>query len=156
MSTLAENDRLQPGGVSLENGRKTGLGQDEIREGFWPHLRTKQNGASRRFLRSCVHPRPAHHSLANSCKAGICGETGRIIVIQVKELGSGAGQREKLLEPARHREIEVMLVWRLDHWGRSVTDLLATLQELEHGPPTENDWRLIQTGLVAEPFFGSL
>ena len=25
-----------------------------------------------------------------------------------------------------------MLVWRLDRWGRSVTDLLATFQELEH------------------------
>ena len=25
-----------------------------------------------------------------------------------------------------------MLVWRLDRWGRSVTDLLATLQELEY------------------------
>ena len=24
------------------------------------------------------------------------------------------------------------MVWRLDRWGRSVTDLLATLQELEH------------------------
>ena len=23
-------------------------------------------------------------------------------------------------------------MWRLDRWGRSVTDLLATLQELEH------------------------
>ena len=32
----------------------------------------------------------------------------------------------------RHREIDVVLVWRLDRWGRSVTDLLATLQELEH------------------------
>jgi DNA invertase Pin-like site-specific DNA recombinase len=30
------------------------------------------------------------------------------------------------------REIDVVLVWRLDRWGRSVTDLLATLQELEH------------------------
>jgi DNA invertase Pin-like site-specific DNA recombinase len=26
----------------------------------------------------------------------------------------------------------VVLVWWLDRWGRSVTDLLATLQELEH------------------------
>ena len=56
-------------------------------------------------------------------------------VLQVKEIGSGASQRqrrEKLLEAARRREIDVVLVWRLDRWGRSVTDLLATLQELEH------------------------
>lgn len=30
------------------------------------------------------------------------------------------------------REIDTVLVWRLDRWGRSVTDLLSTLQELEH------------------------
>ena len=57
------------------------------------------------------------------------------IVLQVKEIGSGASQRERreqLLEAARRREIDVVLVWRLDRWGRSVTDLLATLQELEH------------------------
>jgi DNA invertase Pin-like site-specific DNA recombinase len=53
----------------------------------------------------------------------------------VKDVGSGASQRqlrEKLLEAARRREIDVVLVWRLDRWGRSVADLLATLQELEH------------------------
>jgi DNA invertase Pin-like site-specific DNA recombinase len=57
------------------------------------------------------------------------------ITLQVKEIGSGASQRErreKLLEAARRREIDVVLVWRLDRWGRSLTDLLATLQELEH------------------------
>ncbi len=37
-----------------------------------------------------------------------------------------------LLEAARRREIDVVVVWRLDRWGRSVTDLLATLQELDH------------------------
>ena len=55
--------------------------------------------------------------------------------MQVREVGSGAARREareKLLEAARRREIDVVLVWRLDRWGRSVTDLLATLQELEH------------------------
>ena len=60
---------------------------------------------------------------------------GWIIAMQVKEVGSGATQRqlrEKLLEAARRREIDVVLVWRLDRWGRSVADLLATLQELEH------------------------
>src|ERR1051326_3862092 len=40
--------------------------------------------------------------------------------------------REKVLEAARRREIDLVLVWRLDRWGRSVTDLLATFQELEH------------------------
>ena len=37
-----------------------------------------------------------------------------------------------MLEAARRREIDVVLVWRLDRWGRSVTDLLVTLQELDH------------------------
>src|SRR5438093_5875735 len=60
---------------------------------------------------------------------------GWTIALQVKEVGSGATQRElreKLLAAARRREIDVVLVWRLDRWGRSVTDLLVTLQELEH------------------------
>jgi DNA invertase Pin-like site-specific DNA recombinase len=60
---------------------------------------------------------------------------GWTIALQVKEVGSGASERqlrEKLLEAARRREIDVVLVWRLDRWGRSVADLLATLQELEH------------------------
>ena len=60
---------------------------------------------------------------------------GWTIAVNVREVGSGAAKREareKLLEAARRREIDVVLVWRLDRWGRSVTDLLATLQELEH------------------------
>jgi putative DNA-invertase from lambdoid prophage Rac len=60
---------------------------------------------------------------------------GWTMAMQVKEVGSGAAHRaarERLMEAARRREIDVVLVWRLDRWGRSVTDLLATLQELEH------------------------
>lgn len=60
---------------------------------------------------------------------------GWIITMQVREVGSGAEKRqarEKLIEAARRREIDVVLVWRLDRWGRSVTDLFATLQELDH------------------------
>jgi putative DNA-invertase from lambdoid prophage Rac len=58
-----------------------------------------------------------------------------IIAAQIKEVGSGASQRElreTLLATARRREIDVVLVWRLDRWGRSVTDLVSTLQELQH------------------------
>src|SRR5580704_9149960 len=63
------------------------------------------------------------------------GRRGWTIALQVKEVGSAASQRqlrEKLLDAARRREIDVVLVWRLDRWGRSVADLLATLQELDH------------------------
>jgi putative DNA-invertase from lambdoid prophage Rac len=60
---------------------------------------------------------------------------GWTVVMQIREVNSGAAQREareRLLEAARRREIDAVLVWRLDRWGRSVTDLLTTLQELEH------------------------
>lgn len=57
---------------------------------------------------------------------------GWTIVMQVREIGSGVAQREareKLLEAARRREIDVVLVWRLDRWGRSLADLVVTLKE---------------------------
>jgi putative DNA-invertase from lambdoid prophage Rac len=60
---------------------------------------------------------------------------GWTISLQIKEVGSGSaerGLREKLLDAARRREIDVVLVWRLDRWGRSLADLVATLQELSH------------------------
>src|ERR1700677_3011972 len=60
---------------------------------------------------------------------------GWTIVAQMKEVGSGAAQRERratLIAAARRREIDVVLVWRLDRWGRSVADLVSTLQELQH------------------------
>src|SRR6202162_1394224 len=60
---------------------------------------------------------------------------GWSLVAQIKEVGSGAAQREMreaLLASARRREIDVVLVWRLDRWGRSVADLVSTLQELQH------------------------
>jgi len=51
----------------------------------------------------------------------------------IKDVGSGATERterDKLLAAARRRDIDIILVWKLDRWGRSVTDLLVTLQEL--------------------------
>jgi putative DNA-invertase from lambdoid prophage Rac len=55
------------------------------------------------------------------------------IAVQIKEFGSGAVERElreKLMSAARRREIDVVLVWRLDRWGRSLADLVVTLKEL--------------------------
>ena len=53
--------------------------------------------------------------------------------VAVKDVGSGATtrpQREKLIKAARRREIDLVLVWRLDRWGRSLVDLVNALQEL--------------------------
>jgi DNA invertase Pin-like site-specific DNA recombinase len=55
------------------------------------------------------------------------------IASTVEEIGSGAKtrpRREELLRAARRKEIDVIVVWRLDRWGRSLVDLIATLQEL--------------------------
>jgi putative DNA-invertase from lambdoid prophage Rac len=52
---------------------------------------------------------------------------------QVEDIGSGAKerpQRETLMRAARRREIDAVVVWRLDRWGRSLADLVVTLQEL--------------------------
>jgi putative DNA-invertase from lambdoid prophage Rac len=60
---------------------------------------------------------------------------GWTVALQIRDVGSGAVERkarEQLMEAARRREIDAVLVWRLDRWGRSGTDLLATLQELNH------------------------
>ena len=40
--------------------------------------------------------------------------------------------REALIAAARRPGLDVALVWRLDRWGRSVADLVSTLQELQH------------------------
>jgi putative DNA-invertase from lambdoid prophage Rac len=74
-------------------------------------------------------------SMQNRAMREYAARRGWTIALHVREVGSGAVKREareKLVEAARRREIDVVLVWRLDRWGRSVTDLLATLQELEH------------------------
>jgi len=58
---------------------------------------------------------------------------GWTIAMQVREVGSGAVERElrqQLIDAARRREIDVVLVWRLDRWGRSLLDLVVTLKEL--------------------------
>jgi predicted site-specific integrase-resolvase len=73
--------------------------------------------------------------MQNQAMREYAARRGWTIALQVREVISGAARREareKLIDAARRREIDVVLVWRLDRWGRSVTDLLATLQELEH------------------------
>ena len=55
------------------------------------------------------------------------------VAAEIRDVGSGASlrpQREELLKRAHRRELDVIIVWRLDRWGRSLLDLIGTLQEL--------------------------
>jgi len=55
------------------------------------------------------------------------------VVHILHEIGSGATnrpQRTKLMGLCRKREVDLVLVWKLDRWGRSVADVVTTLEEL--------------------------
>lgn len=52
---------------------------------------------------------------------------------RIEDVGSGASERperDALMRAARRREINLILVWRLDRWGRSLADLVVTLKEM--------------------------
>jgi putative DNA-invertase from lambdoid prophage Rac len=58
---------------------------------------------------------------------------GWTVAIIVEDVGSGVRdrpRREELMRAARRRELDLILVWRLDRWGRSLVDLITTIQEL--------------------------
>lgn len=58
---------------------------------------------------------------------------GWAVVAHIEDVGSGVAERSKreaLMQAARRRELDVLVVWRLDRWGRSLADLAVTLSEL--------------------------
>ncbi len=58
---------------------------------------------------------------------------GWTLTVELEEVGSGAKvrpKREEILMMARRREIDAVLVWKLDRFGRSLVDLVTTLNEL--------------------------
>lgn len=55
------------------------------------------------------------------------------VVLEVEETASGVKKREKkqaILQAAKRREIDVIVVWKLDRWGRSLVSLISELQDL--------------------------
>src|SRR5947207_16027174 len=78
------------------------------------------------FVRAFTPVFPPMTSKRWQCSIGPCGSMpaggGWTIALQVREVNSGAARREareKILEAARRRELDLVLVWRLDRWGRS-------------------------------------
>ncbi len=107
---------------------KTGFPKDKLPQGFWPPLRVGL------YARVSTHDQQTLPLQIRAMRQ-YAFKRGWKIVAQIKEVGSGASQRElrtTLIAAARRREVDVVLVWRLDRWGRSVADLVSTLQELQH------------------------
>jgi DNA invertase Pin-like site-specific DNA recombinase len=67
--------------------------------------------------------------------AAFAARAGYEVVGVHKETASGVrhdrAERRKVMALAQRREIDAVLVTELSRWGRSTTDLLATLRELE-------------------------
>lgn len=89
-------------------------------------------------IRAGLYARVSTHDqqtlkLQNRAMRDYAARRGWTIALEVQEVGSGSSVRElrqKLIEAARRRNIDVVVVWRLDRWGRSMADLVTTLQEL--------------------------
>ena len=61
---------------------------------------------------------------------------GCSIVKELEEVASGAGKkrpkRDELLTLAKQKKIDAIVVLRLDRWGRSLRDVITTLDELSN------------------------
>jgi putative DNA-invertase from lambdoid prophage Rac len=130
---MAENDPFRPCSGALEKCLQNRLQKTPFRIGFWPALPSAKPSGARRLVCACLNARPTDVVIAAASHARLCHPRGWTIAVEIKEVGSGASVRElrqKLLEAARRRDIDVVVVWRLDRWGRSMADLVTTLQEL--------------------------
>ncbi len=55
------------------------------------------------------------------------------VTMTVSETASGRAtrpERETIMNAARRRKIDVVVVWKVDRWGRNLSDLISTLEEL--------------------------
>ncbi|WP_279388659.1 recombinase family protein [Paraburkholderia sp. BL9I2N2] len=79
------------------------------------------------------NPRPADLADAASAMREYAARRGWTVTLEVEDVASGSSvrpKREELINAAWRRKIDLILVWRLDRWGRSLLDLIATLQDL--------------------------
>jgi putative DNA-invertase from lambdoid prophage Rac len=113
---------------SAGNPVKSGLSTARSGKGFWP----------RGTVRVGLYARVSTHDqqtlpLQLAAMRDYVAKRGWKTALEVQDVGSGSilrPKREELLKAARRRELDLIVVWRLDRWGRSLLDLIATLQDL--------------------------
>src|SRR5262249_45350887 len=107
---------------------KSGFSTAHFARGFWP-------GA---IVRAGLYARVSTHDqqtlpLQLAAMRNYVARQGWKTALEIQDVGSGASLRPKrgeLIKAARRRELDRIVVWRLDRWGRSLVDLVNTLQEL--------------------------
>ncbi len=85
------------------------------------------------YARVSTHDQQTLEMQLERCR-DYCLCRGWEITLEVKEVGSGAKKRPKredLLKLCRQRKVDAVVVWKLDRWGRSVSDVVGSLQELQ-------------------------
>jgi putative DNA-invertase from lambdoid prophage Rac len=108
----------KPGSAKPPRGRVFGQGDPKPRVGLYARVSTHdqqtlpmQLAAMRQYVRKC----------------------GWAVALEIEEVASGAKERperQELIDAAKRRDVDVVIVWRLDRWGRSLVDLVTTLREL--------------------------
>lgn len=72
--------------------------------------------------------------LARGELRGLCARIGADVVLDVEETASGALNNrpglQRVLKAARQGKVDVVVVWKLDRFGRSALDVLANIQSL--------------------------
>lgn len=130
---MARNFSLRPAWRGREKRLKSGVSPNRNREGFWPGGDWLPTA-----LRAGLYARVSTHDqqtlpMQMEAMRAYAVQRGWTVGMEVKDVGSGSinrPKREILVKAARRREIDIVLVWRLDRWGRSVADLVLSLKEL--------------------------
>jgi putative DNA-invertase from lambdoid prophage Rac len=95
----------------------------------------------RKQLRAALYHRVStvdqDRTLARGALRAAARALGARVVLDVEESGSGARSDRpgllRVLSAARRHELDVVFVWKLDRWGRSLLDVLDNLRALELG-----------------------
>lgn len=100
---------------------------------------TSPTSFNKEIMRAVIYARVSTHD-QNTIPMQVkkCQEYAKarnwIVSHVMKDIASGAKQkpqRDDILKLARKREIDIVIVWKLDRWGRSTADVVSSLQELQ-------------------------
>jgi DNA invertase Pin-like site-specific DNA recombinase len=85
------------------------------------------------YTRVSTHDQQTLDMQLEKCRE-FCLARGWEVLFEAKEVGSGVKdrpQRADLFKLCRQRKVDAVIVWKLDRWGRSVSDVVGSLQELQ-------------------------